>query len=325
MLLGGLLAGKTVIELRDQNIYASAIGEIYSELILSHPELFHVELHFSYAYRDTPAGRVVTAVYPAYSLSGEALAASRTAYIEGIAAILAAKEAALGPSPAEADTLLFFHDYLADRCAYDTRPTEEGAPNRDAYTLLRDGMGVCQAYALALLALCRAAGLEADVVTSRVMDHAWNHVRVNGSWYHVDITRDDPVTLAGEETVRHERLLRSDAGMAALGYHGYTCPAGHACTDERYEIAGRLAVYSEALCPLRVGDGLVIWLGTVEEAGQPLPFRLTEAGLLSHAAGDTNGDGVLTPADLLLLSDPALPECYRAWLRRALVSLKTEW
>ena len=154
-------------------------------------------------------------------------------------------------------------------------------------------------------------------MSSAVMDHAWNHVRVDGVWYHVDVTRDDPIVPAGESSeVNHDRLLRSDAGMDSLGYHSYTCAAGHTCTDTRFELDGKgiLTGFHDPLTP--VGGG---WVG-VDSHGAPVGVSVTPAAIAVGARGDMDGDGRVTPADLLAVYDPALPEAWRGWLRTALVT-----
>jgi hypothetical protein len=189
---------------------------------------------------------------------------------------------------------------LAERCAYDEEGVLAGGGRANAYELLRDGRGICQAYALAFMALCRGAGLEADFVCSPDMDHAWNHVRVDGMWYHVDVTHDDPVPSAEEEgAVYHHRWLRSDAGMDTLGYHGYTCAQEHTCADTRYEQGGAGALSSFS-APVRYTP-----VGWAVESLDRLPalFSVTgnpSAGVIRHAAGDLDGDGQVGVADLVL-------------------------
>jgi UDP-N-acetylglucosamine 1-carboxyvinyltransferase len=223
-----LTACREIIDLSDSSLPVSALGQVYLTVLHSHPELFHVALRLSYRCTESTVDGVptliVTEVYPAYTLTGVALTAARADYRDMLAAILTEMELTFGDHPrTEADTVLYLHDYLADRYTYDTRadaPNADAprAANADAYTFLRDGRGICQAYALTFLALCQGAGLEADLVVSDAMDHAWNHVRVEGEWYHVDVTRDDPIPAAeGTDKVNHLRLLRSDKGMEALG------------------------------------------------------------------------------------------------------------
>ncbi len=325
VLLTGLLACDEVIDLSACTLPVTELGRLYAYLIQSHPELFHVALRLSYTFREVTADgetvRLVAEVYPSYTMTGQALVAARDLYRDSIAVILAEMEAAFGNRPrTEAETVLYLHDVLADRYAYDTRETGTNtalprAANADAYTFFRDGVGICQAYALAFVALARGAGLEADFVSSDAMDHAWNHVRVDGVWYHVDVTRDDPIPAAGgEDEVNHTRLLRSDEGMKILGYHGYTCAAGHACTDTRFEPDGQaaLAEFHDALVPF--GE---IWVGE-DGDGVPVPVYFREDGMVFGEAGDMDGDGEVTPADLLMVYDPLYPEVWRAWVRNAL-------
>ena len=314
LLLEGFLNCAETVDLSAAALPAADLGRLYADLLHSHPELFHVALRLSYTSREAVAEgasqRLVTAVYPVYTLTGADLTAARTLYRDTMTVILAEMDGTLGErSPSEVEIVLYLHDRLAHRYAYDTRTD---SPNADAYRFFRDGVGVCQAYALAFLALARAAGLEADLVVSDAMDHAWNHVRVDGVWYHVDVTRDDPIPAAeGSEQVNHTRLLRSDEGMAALGYHGYACAAGHACTDTRFEPDGEAALgeFHDVLRPC--GDG---WLGETED-GAPVAVEASADGFSTGERGDTDGDEKNTPADLLTVYDEEYPEAWREWLR----------
>ena len=312
ILLEGLLVGREVVDLAGQGLSVEALSGVYTELLYGMPELFHVAPRLSYSTR----GGEVEAVYPVYTLEGEALTAARSFYRNAITAILARMEAAFGGrTPEEAEVVLYLHDYLADRYAYDTR---RESSNADAYSFLRDGVGVCQAYALAFMALARGAGLEADFVASAAMDHAWNHVRVDGVWYHVDVTRDDPIPAAeGREEVNHARLLRSDEGMEALGYYGYACSAGHTCGDTRFEEAGvgSLTDFHRALIPAPAGGR-----GGGAE-GAPVAITVGEQGFSTGQGGDLDRDEKITPADLLCIYDEGEYdfEAWREWVREALV------
>lgn len=302
----GLAACEERIDLSPYAISTDRLGELFTYVMNTHPELFHVAGRLGYTYNR--AGQVLS-VSPSYTLAGEELTAARRLYRQTVEAFCADLEAArrrvaafsgltAGGSAggwSQADTVLFLHDWLADRYAYDLSGTRF-----DAYSLFRDGVGVCQAYALAFLALGKAAGLEVDMVTSTAMDHAWNHVRVDGVWYHVDVTRDDPiVTGEGAPPVNHDRFLLSDSALDGLGYHDYACAAGHTCVDTRFEedsIAVLAACHRALLC---LGNG---WF-TCEAAGGLLsPVAWPPDGLsVSPVPGDADRDGVLTPADLLTL------------------------
>ncbi|MBQ7910220.1 MAG: transglutaminase domain-containing protein [Clostridia bacterium] len=315
ILLGGLTDCRETIDLSGASLPVSELGRVYLSVLHSHPELFHVAPRLSYSYTERDGTRAVTEVYPAYTLTGDALAAARAFYRDTLAAILAEMELTFGGSPrTEADTVLYLHDYLADRYTYDTRAE---SPNADAYTFLRDGAGICQAYALTFLALCRGAGLEADLVVSDAMDHAWNHVRVDGVWYHVDVTRDDPIPAAqGTDEVNHNRLLRSDEGMAELGYRDFSCAAGHTCTDPRFETAKEETGWGIFSQKLVFSGGK--WMG-MDDSGAVVAVKLQKSGAFVGQVGDADLNGVIDPADLLCLYDPNLPEAWREWARGRLV------
>lgn len=63
--------------------------------------------------------------------------------------------------------------------------------------LILDGIGVCSAYTTACQLLLHMVKIDCryvhgDVATSSSETHAWNLVDVNGEWYHMDSTWDDP-------------------------------------------------------------------------------------------------------------------------------------
>lgn len=91
---------------------------------------------------------------------------------------------------------LVLHDWLIYNANYDYTFTYY-----DASGVLLHGMGVCDSYARAYLMLCTAAGLDCMYVSGTAGEaadpaewgnHGWNLVKLNGSWYHVDCTWDDP-------------------------------------------------------------------------------------------------------------------------------------
>ncbi len=321
VLLEGLTDCAETIDLRAASLSPDELGQLYAALRLDRPELFHVAPRLSYGYTEATTDglpvRTVTEVYPVYTLTGEKLTDARTFYRETLAAILTEMEAVFGDAPrTEADTVLYLHDVLAGRYAYDRRA--EGEANADAFRFFHDGTGLCQAYALALSALCEGAGLEAHTVVSDAMDHAWNHVRADGEWYHVDVTRDDPIPAeGGHPTVHHARLLRSDGGMEALGYHGYSCTVGHTCTDTRFEREDGGGTLEHVKQTMRFWGG--VWMG-MDDSGAVVAVILQKNGVFIGEVGDVDMNGVWEPADLLAVYDPTLPEEWREWMRGELVS-----
>lgn len=95
------------------------------------------------------------------------------------------------------------HDYIVLQTAYDMELFEscgeEGCDTLEAghtaYGLLSSGLAVCEGYARTFSALLDEVGIENYYVTGYGDDvlHAWNMVKVDGEYYYVDVTWDDPV------------------------------------------------------------------------------------------------------------------------------------
>ncbi len=91
-------------------------------------------------------------------------------------------------------------------------------------TLLSEGWGVCEAYSYVYYRLLKEAGMavawfSGGMVRDDTTGHQWNMVRIDGQWYHVDCTWDDPTIgppdqpcVSGQE--RELYFLKTDAEMS---------------------------------------------------------------------------------------------------------------
>lgn len=96
---------------------------------------------------------------------------------------------------------LALHDYLVawgeyDQTVYDARTPQGRADNTNPYGMLTGGYGICLGYATTFQLLMDLAEVECITVvgasSDSTGDHAWNMVRLEGEWYCVDPTWDDP-------------------------------------------------------------------------------------------------------------------------------------
>ena len=118
---------------------------------------------------------------------------------------------------------LYLHDTLATQTEYvDTNDNIEHA----AYGALVNGEAVCQGYSHAYGLLLKRCGIKSSVVISNQMGHEWNIVKVNGNFYHVDVTWDDP-TYDTLGYVRHEYFLLSDSAINDPDYADEDTDDGH--------------------------------------------------------------------------------------------------
>ncbi|WP_195891746.1 transglutaminase domain-containing protein [Anaeromassilibacillus senegalensis] len=86
------------------------------------------------------------------------------------------------------------HDALAARAAYTTR-SQQGVNVFGAYGALVKGTAVCEGYSRAYKAVLDALGIPCVLVrgTAGGTAHMWCSVQVDGGWYAVDVTWDDPI------------------------------------------------------------------------------------------------------------------------------------
>ena len=119
--------------------------------------------------------------------------------LEEIVASLAEECLAAG-CESDFDKALWMHDWLIMNACYDTSYSYYGADGVLARTT-----GVCDSYRKAYTMLLAAVGVEA--VRARGDNHAWNQVKIDGEWYNVDVTWDDPTTSDGVQEIvsGHER------------------------------------------------------------------------------------------------------------------------
>ena len=125
------------------------------------------------------------------------------------------------------DRVKAIHDYLVKNVDYDYNGLETGNLQPSVYTAegaLCNGLAVCQGYAEAFELLCAKAGVKAQMVygdagnsTDGWQSHAWNVVRIDGEWYQIDCTWDDPLVdgevISNGENIFYAYFLLTDSEM----------------------------------------------------------------------------------------------------------------
>lgn len=107
------------------------------------------------------------------------------------------------------------HDHIIDHTRYNTdRDSDIG--DHTPYGVFVLGRSVCEGYTLAARLLLDAAGIENILVegTGRDENHIWNMVDLDGRYYHLDVTWDDPVGQDKETDYKeYDFFLVSDKVM----------------------------------------------------------------------------------------------------------------
>ena len=130
-----------------------------------------------------------------------------------------------------AEKALSVHDWFALHYQYNMPAAQKGvlceAHRVDG--LFIDKTAVCQGYALGFLYVMQELGIPCRYIASESMGHAWNLVQIDGAWYHVDVTYDDPLYTADDSDmfgyVSHESFLRGNAGIRESAHEGWELPS----------------------------------------------------------------------------------------------------
>lgn len=196
------------------SLYASVTAEefwtAYYAVLADHPEFFWIGPSAEVK-ELTLSGRVVS-----YKLTATVDTDSRD-YLKSRLEE-AADECISGISPEASDyqKIKAVYEYLINTTDYDSKSPD----NQNIQSALLNHRSVCAGYSKAFQYILHRMGMFCTYVTGKTSDggeHGWNIVRIDGNYYHVDVTWGDPVFVNQREA--------SDTGTM-LNYN-YLC-----CTDE---------------------------------------------------------------------------------------------
>jgi len=120
----------------------------------------------------------------------------------------------LSQSATQEEKFKAIHDYICLNLYYDYDSiVPKGNPNRkkqDAVSSIKNKTAVCEGYANLTAAMSRYAGIKAGVVISNKLNHAWNHVWIDGTELFCDTTWDDPEKDPDSEYISYRYYLLTD-------------------------------------------------------------------------------------------------------------------
>ena len=280
------------------NLTQAELDAIFRTLYYSEAELFFLAGNYSISYtsvsgivKTISAGCIEVAPTPSIdeqlSLFREATQSQLAEFRELTRAIIRKVD----PSFSEWEKVAFVHDYVALHYDYDHRAyIEEEKDNAiyDAYGMLTQGIGVCQAYSLLTRYLLRQLGVECECVSSEGLNHEWNIVKIDGHWYHMDVTWDDRDDKGFYGQVSHEFFLSSDAhfynGVSESRNHRAAWESPVSTDDYKYDgmfetVSTPFVFTSDAI--YAISDGSLV----TYDPGTERFTELFELGLQWHALG----------------------------------------
>ena len=161
---------------------------VYDAYRRDHTEHFWMGNQYTYSFN--PDTGIVVEFMPEYTMTAEELPEAKAKFNSALSNIISKIESGLS----EYETELLLHDTLASMVTY-----EEGANAHNAYGAIVEDKAVCEGYAEALQCLYHAVGIQSFIVlgssvnpsTNMEEGHAWNMVKINGKYYHTDLTWND--------------------------------------------------------------------------------------------------------------------------------------
>ena len=204
--------GTSFSDILSQSNGQEKLGEYYQSAIEAYtydnPEIFYLSPKKMYLNIETTTRRDVS-TYNVYINSGNEVNYlteefnSKQAVDQAITQIEQIKNQIIQNRTGNTyEDIKMVHDYLVDNISYDSSLSKQNIYN--IYGALVNRECVCEGYARAFKYLLDELNIPCVMVIGTATNsqgetenHAWNYVQLNGNWYAVDTTWDDPVVIGG--------------------------------------------------------------------------------------------------------------------------------
>ncbi|WBW94714.1 transglutaminase domain-containing protein [Oceanirhabdus sp. W0125-5] len=194
-----LLAQKEVV-IKEYNINKDEIVELVNGIINNTPEIFYYG-GFSYNY-ETSQGIVDSIIFN-YTYTSQEIEDMKIELNTKIDWIL---NNVVNDSMNDYEKELAIHDYIINNAVYDIENLNNNTLKDSAYSMygiLIEGKAVCTGYAKTMQYFLDKFNIENQLIFGNANgeSHVWNLVKLNGAYYHLDATFDDPIS-------KEENILR---------------------------------------------------------------------------------------------------------------------
>lgn len=234
MILSALVKNEVVGQFDTVEITANEVGALIKKVAQENPEVLYYKSANVWS-----NGKIEFAYY----LPADVMKKNRVALDAKVKKIVASINK---PGLSDLDKVKAVHDYIVLNTAYDYTNQQKKTIPADSYTAhgaLLGGIAVCDGYTKAAQLLLNKLGVENHYVVGNIADglHSWNQVKLNGNYYFMDVTWNDPVpnkpgTVAYDYFLVTSDQLRKD--------HSWTEKNWAVATDKQYSYfqTGKVAV-----------------------------------------------------------------------------------
>lgn len=209
-----LRALNTDIPVGDYNFNKKDIGAIFFSIVIENPDIFYV-FPTSFETTATVETDTIISIRPEFFFDIEDIPAKINEFNLKANNILSRIDSSWN----NITKARYIHDLLAQYTEYDTKYETISSSDYErykvqmriytAYGALVDNNAVCEGYVTAYNYLLKKAGIKSYYIQSYERRHAWNMIEINGKYYHVDLTHDDP-SYDNLGRVNHKNFMKSD-------------------------------------------------------------------------------------------------------------------
>ncbi|ATD54273.1 transglutaminase domain-containing protein [Clostridium chauvoei] len=208
-------------------------ANLFFKVLAEHPDIFYCTNSISYSYSLNYNNQIVGySLLVKYAYDTPTINTMKVELNDKVSYI---KNNLINDSYSELKKEFIVHDYLTQNCTYDAENLSKNtvpAISHTAYGALVNKVAVCDGYSKAAKLLLNECGVECGVIVSDQMHHAWNYVKIDGEYYQLDITWDDPVpesnrlnysyfNLTNAEMAKSHQWVQSDYPVGTSSRFGY--------------------------------------------------------------------------------------------------------
>ncbi len=181
------------------------------------------------------------------------------------------------------------YEYLINTVEYNA----DAPDNQCIQSALLNHQSVCAGYSKAFQYICHRMGYFCTYVTGKIIgggDHAWNIVRIDGNYYHVDVTWGDPVFAGtvedgnGITLMNYNYLCCTDSEIRTTHTPDEGVVSFPSCTDDSYnyyKINGMYydtwdkgVIYDALMASVQNGESAIVMKFGTQEAYETAKYEL---------------------------------------------------
>jgi len=146
---------------------------------------------------------------------------------------------------------MVLHDYIVNHARYDYQNYQNGTlpgESFEEYGCLVLEVAVCEGYSEAMKLMCDLSAIECIIVSGKSgsgsdwIDHAWNIVRIDSDYYHIDVTNDDPISKDGTDVHAYYYFNLPDSEMSLSNTWDRSAYPACTSTESNYYTKNNLVV-----------------------------------------------------------------------------------